>query len=385
MKLFAVSTIVRGAVSDEQSSFLRLVDLDGARVVATVGIPESRGRTTDPNPRGGHRGARGVGAAADRFVVAVHDRLFVLDPAWQLVGEISHPWMGGIHDLLVVDDGIWVNATAASLLIKVDWDGELVERWHWASDAELSRVLGFRRPPTFDASIDYRTAAYGLGAHDVIHMNAVVEDGSGLLLSFGQIRSPAIQRWQGLRSRAMHLAERLPGIRQLAGWLRARRMDAGEARTVPAPSKRAASHAIVSLELSQGRAGRSELVWHQRGITTPKHNVARIGGTLAFNDSEVGLAVLDPHSSGVEFTIPVPGSPPFSRGLAPLGEGQCLVGSQRPTSVHRLDLSRREVLQSIELGGHPGETVYAVCAVPPGFSTDSFDGFGEWARSLAVP
>ncbi len=385
MNLFAVSTIVRGASGDAHSAFMRLVDLDRGQVVATVAVPQSRSRAADPNARGGHRGARGVGGLGDRFVAAVHDRLFVLDPAWRLVREMSHPWIGGIHDILVVEDGIWINATASSLLAKLDWEGNLAQRWYWASDVRLARELGFRRPPAFHDSLDYRGAAYGLGAHDVIHMNSVVADGDRLLLSFGQIRSPAIQRWQGSRAKAMRLAERLPGPRQIVGWLRERRMNAGETQTLPAPSKRAASHAIVALQLENGRPGTASALWHQGGVTTPKHNVARIAGSLVFNDSEVGLAGLDTGCRELAFTIPIPGSPPFSRGLAVLDEGQCLVGSQWPAAVHRVDVPRREVIQSIELGGRPRETVYAISQIPDGFATDAFDGFGEWAEGLTLP
>lgn len=385
MTLIAVTSIVRRAAPDEQSSFLRLVDADRAHVLATVAIPESHGRSADPNPRGGHRGARGVSSFGDRLVLATNDRLLVLDPSWRLVEELAHRWIGGIHDVLATEDGIWVTSTAASSLIKLDWRGKLLHHWHWTDDPGLASALGFRNPPAFDKSIDYRVPVHGIGAHDVVHMNSVVARDSGLLLSLGQIRSPAIQRWQGVRGALMRMAARLPLARKTVAWLRNRRMSAGEARSTPAPSKRGASHAIVELELEQGRPGSSRILWRQGGVSTPKHNVGLVpdsgagGEALVFNDSEVGVAVVDLAGGALNHTIAVPGSPTFSRGLCMLSGDECLVGSQRPAAIYRLSLRARSLLGSIELDGKPWETVYAIGVIPEGFSQNDFDGFNEWA------
>ena len=324
----------------------------------------------------------------DRFVVATNDRLFVLDPSWGLVRELTHAWIGGIHDLLAEQDGIWVTSTAASSLLKLDWEGNLLHHWHWASDADLAATLGFRRPPPFDESIDYRIPAYGLGAHDVVHLNAVIARGEGLLLSLGQIRSPAVQRWQGVRSAAMRTAERVPLARQTVALLRNRRMSAGEARSAPAPSKHGASHAIVQLERTEGRLGPARALWRQGGVGTPKHNVGVVetgepgSEELLFNDSELGVAIASVARGGISHTIPVPGTPTFARGLLMLSGGECLVGSQRPAAIYRVSLRTRTVLESIELGAAPWETVYAIAAVPGEFSRQSFEGFTGWAASL---
>jgi hypothetical protein len=391
LTLIAVTSIVRRAAPDEQSSFLRLVDVDRAHVLATVAIPESHGRSADPNPRGGHRGARGVSAFGDRLVLATNDRLLVLDPSWRLVEELAHRWIGGIHDVLATEDGIWVTSTAASSLIKLDWRGKLLHHWHWADDPGLANALGFRNPPAFDTSIDYRVPVHGIGAHDVVHMNSVVARGSGLLLSLGQIRSPAIQRWQGVRGAVMRIAARLPLARKTVAWLRNRRMSAGEARSTPAPSKRGASHAIVELELEHGRPGSSRILWRQGGVGTPKHNVGLVrdseagGEALVFNDSEVGVAVVDLTSGALNHAIAVPGSPTFSRGLCMLSDDECLVGSQRPAAIYRVSLRARVLLGSIDLDGKPWETVYAIGAVPEEFSQNDFDGFDEWAQRVNTP
>ena len=292
--------------------------------------------------------------------------------------------MGGIHDVLAVEDGIWVTSTAASLLVKLDWAGELVQHWNWAADSELARALGFRRPPRFDDTIDYRVPAYGLGAHDVVHMNAVISRASRLVVSLGQIRSPAIQHWQRVRSSAMRTGEALPLSRRAIAVLRNRRMRGGEERSVPAPGKTAASHAIVELDLRDGRPGAARALWRQGGVSTPKHNVGFAGETVVFNDSEIGLAGVRLATGDPEYTIPIPGSPTFARGLCMLGGDECLIGSQRPAAIYRVSLRTRSVLDAIELDGEPWETVYAICTVPDEFSRSGFAGFEEWAAGLDV-
>ena len=385
MTYLAVSTIVRRAAPDEQSSYLRIVDLDRGRVVATVAMPESHGRAVDPNARGGHRGSRGVSACGERFVAAANDRLFVLDPSWRLAREMTHPWVGGIHDVLAVADGVWVTSTAASLLVKLDWEGRIAERWHWADDAGLSRDLGFRKPPGFDEGVDYRVPAYGLGAHDVVHMNAVIARGPGLLVSLGQIRSPAAQRWQGARLAATRAAQVVPPIRRAIGTLRHRRMRGGELRELPAPGKRGASHAIVELDLEAGHPGAARVLWHRGGVSTPKHNLGAVDGSLLFNDSVVGVKAVDLRDGDIAFEIPIPGSPTFARGLCALGKDEWAVGSQRPAAVYRVSLGTRSVIDAIELGGQPWETVYAICRIPAAFSRERVEGFAEWAAGLDAP
>ena len=96
----AVTSIVRGAGADEGSGFLRVVDIDGHRVLAKVPVRESEYRTIDPNPRGGYRGAKGLSVHGDRLVVANSERLFVLDSRWRLLREISDSRMGSVHDIL---------------------------------------------------------------------------------------------------------------------------------------------------------------------------------------------------------------------------------------------------------------------------------------------
>jgi hypothetical protein len=76
------------------------------------------------------------------------------------------------------------------------------------------------------------------------------------------------------------------------------------------------------------------------------------------------LFVFDP---GERHSAPVPGSPAFARGLASLGDGRFLVGSQAPAALHTVDLAGGRVVESLDLGGRERETVYAVALLPSQF------------------
>jgi hypothetical protein len=385
--LVAVSTVVRRAQRDEHSGYLRLVDLDRRRLVAAAAVPESPLRAVDPNPRGGLRGARGVSATDDRFVLTRGDRIFVLDRSWRLQREISHPWVGGIHDVFADEAGIWVASTAASLLVRLSWGGEVISRWCWAEDPALPGALGFRRPPAFDDSIDYRIPSPGIAVHDRVHLNAVVKTDSRLFVSLGMVRSARVRLWGRAKATVSRAGAALPATRGLVSALRRHRdRSIDKTRELPAPTRRGSSHAIVELELTEsGQPGTARLLWHQRDVKTPKHNVWVSGSVLVFNDSDSGeLVGVDLDSGEIAFKLSIPGSPPFVRGLHPLSEDELIVGSQRPAAIYPVRLRQRSVDEAIELQGKPWETVYAICGVPERFDTDNFERFREWATDVWV-
>ncbi len=118
-------------------------------------VPESVHRAKDPNPRGGLRGARGVTTDGARLVIANTERLLVFDQYWKLVGDITHPLMGGVHDILAEVDGIWITCTNADLLLKLDRTGKMVADWEWRVDRSLVAGFGFRGLPKVDRTPDY--------------------------------------------------------------------------------------------------------------------------------------------------------------------------------------------------------------------------------------
>ena len=115
MTRVAVTSQVRFAGQTAYSGFFRVVDLDTGETLLTEPVPESSWRASDPNPRGGLRGAKGVSVSGERLAVANSETVFALDSSWRILGAFTQPFLGSIHDLLAEDDAIWVACTNADL------------------------------------------------------------------------------------------------------------------------------------------------------------------------------------------------------------------------------------------------------------------------------
>jgi hypothetical protein len=352
----AVTSAVRHAGSADFSGYVRVVDLASGEVALKAPIPESGWRADDPNPRGGVRGAKGVSALGDRLVVANSERLFVFDPAWSLAGEITHPLMGAVHDVLAVEDGVWVTCAACDLLLKVDWHGEPIETWSWRSEPSLVSALGFDSLPPLDSDLDHRDPrAAQQGVHNVVHLNAVTRSPDGLLVLFGRVLAPELVK-QRLRKAGLARALARVGIS---------RPLPTKPTQVPASTVPGSSFAVVELR----DAGPPQLVLHRSGTTVPNHNVEAVGDSIVYLDSNAGrLVVWDRESASERAAVAIPGSPSFARGLVRLDESTYLVGSQAPLALHAVDLCAGAVTETVELAGEPNESVYGLEIVPPAFA-----------------
>jgi hypothetical protein len=335
------------------------MDLTTGRTIMKSPLPESRFRASDPNPRGGLRGLRGVACTGDRIVIANAEQLFLFDDAWKPCGEISHPWFGGIHDILAEADGIWVTCTSADLLVKIDWNGEILADWEWRRDEALARALGLGGIPQVRRDLDYRDpGSMRRGVRNAVHLNGIARGSSGLLLSLGRILSRKHyrkQRWTSV----------LGAMAAVAG-MKARPHRPKSALVTEHVGRMAGCSSGVVLLRENGK---SELLLRGEGTSVPNHNVAQAGETLAYNDSNGGRTVavaLDGLSPDRSVTIP--GNPSFARGLAQLDGNRFLVGSQAPAAVYLVDLAASRVDATFPLDGEANESVYGLCILPEGFS-----------------
>jgi hypothetical protein len=329
-----VTAIVRMAKPDEVSANLRVLDLESGRVTFVTPVPESVWRADDPNPRGGVRGARGVSVHGGRLVLANSERLFLFDTSWRLTRQITHPLMGGVHDILAEERGIWLTCAACDVLLLVSWDGGLEDWWTLRDHPQLVRELGLQPQPGLELTLDYRDPRLVPdSAFNRIHLNGVARGPDGLLLSFG--RFLPVEKRLFRRPRPV-----LPG-----------------------------TSALVRLDEREGIRSAPATVLHRAdGAASPNHNAAWDGDLLVYNDStEDRLVAVDRSTGGERASVAVPGGPAFARGLAPAGPGRWLVGSQAPAAVHLVDLEHGEVEATFPLDGHENETVYAIAELPDEF------------------
>jgi hypothetical protein len=380
----AVTTVVRSAEASDPSSFLSIVDLGQQRVLATAAVPESPHRVGDPNPRGGLRGARGIGVFGDRLAVVSSDALFVLDASWNLIRHVSHPWMGGLHGIMVEADAIWVTSTSADLLLRFDWEGEITDAWCWREDEALVGALGFGRLPRFDESRDYRIPAPGAAAGDLVHLNGLSRGEAGLLLSFGQVLTPDGARREVAKSVIARTAARVPVARTVLSKARSKRNDEGIADPTPAPRK-SVSYVVVELtETPEGlrRRATGRVVYRKDGTRVPNHDIIEMGDLLLFCDSNESKLVAHDRTTGARRQeVAIPGLPAFARGLAALGGNRFAVGSQQSAAIHVADLGTGEIEASVPLDALPSETVFGIAVLSDDFAAPPADL--ELERSLS--
>jgi hypothetical protein len=319
-----VTSSIRWAWVSEVSAFFRVLDLERGEVTFAAPVPESAWRAVDPNPRGGQRGARGVSATRDRLVIANAERLFVFDTSWRLLAQLTRRLAADVHEVIAEEDGVWVTAAGTDLLLRLTWDGELADWWSFRADKRFLKELGFRRrPPRLDPDLDYRdpNIRRKVAPYDTGHLNAVVSSGRDLLISFGRIQTLEEQ---------------------------------------PRTS------AIVRLPRHGSR--RPSIVFRTAAADVPNHNVAEDGDLLLYNDSNRNcLVVWDRRRDEERSAVPIPGDPPFARGLLRIGPRLWLVGSQQPAAVYAVDLDRGAIVATYELGGVENETVFGIEALPDTF------------------
>lgn len=353
-----ITTVVRYADLAQDSGFVYVLELETGRVLMRSPMPESLYRANDPNPRGGLRGARGVSVFGDRLVLANTERLLIFDENWQPVSQITHPLMGGVHDIWAEEHGIWVTCTNADLLLKVSWTGEVLADWSWRSDAALAASLGLAGASLVDYDLDYRDPeTMRDGVRNGAHLNGVARNPAGLLLSFGRILSPTRYRQARIQSVVGKIAKKI-GVK--------RRKNRAHALTPqPVGLIEGSSAGLVLLR----EDGQTTLLSHTPNTRVPNHNVLQAGEHLLYNDSNGSRLVALPWlGNGAPKAIVIPGEPGFARGLAQLDSERFLVGSQAPAAVYEANVPTQQVTRRYLWESKPHETVYGLCLLPDHFS-----------------
>ena len=347
-----VTTVVRHAPLGQPSGYVYVFDMVERCVLARWPIDETPFRRFDPNPRGGLRGARGVAVCGERLAIAITDRVDIFDREGRRVGRITHPLMGGVHDLCAEEDGLWVTCTHADLLVKMSWSGELLDVWDCRSQPGLAAQLGLPELPRADLTVDYRDPRCLRGrVCNLVHLNGVSRGRDGLLLSFGRILSTAC--------------------------LRKLRLDAGVSRLTGAEHSLCHHLARVGLMRPRYEGCRSALIERPdvgpprvlrcvEGATEPNHNVARAGKHVVYCETNThSLVTFTPEGTAPERRVRIPGRQPFVRGLCVLDSDRVFVGSQAPAAVYEVDLKSARIVSSYPLAGE--EAVYAICVLPEQF------------------
>jgi hypothetical protein len=355
---FVVTTVVRGAPIGSVSGMVYVVDAIERRTLMASPVFETPWAWAGNKSRGGHRGGRGMTTAGDRLAIANADEVHVFDRSWQRTAVLTDPSIGDVHELSGDEDGVWVCATRADRLVRLGWDGAVLERWSWRDDPGLVARFGYRSVAPIDDSLDYRVMRdVNPVATDLSHVNGVTITGDGLLVSFGRVRIPSPSRAQRAAALAGAAASAARAGRPLMRRLRAERISRWGADPQPGAIRRG-----MILVREPGRPAR--VLVDRLLAGWPNHNQVEHGGELVLCDTSRGQVVAVDRDSGAERTVAVPQAESFLRGLAWLGEERFLVGTRRPAALHVVDLASGRAELALQLSEEWHESVHDIEPLP---------------------
>jgi hypothetical protein len=274
------------------------------------------------------------------------------------------------------------------MVVRLTWDGRLIDAWQWRSDRRVRAAFGLGPLPSFSRWADHRNPEHGGLRLDVGHLNAVATRGDDLLVGLGVVRRPRLPWSLAAAATASRSAQRLglerpvraavdaaaafgPGRRFLGH--RAIASVPGFDRPPPSPgTRRDWTWAVLELPgAARGlpRRTRARVVASHPSAGLPAHNVVPFGDLIAVNDSTRGrVLTVDARSGAVVSAVQIEGELPFPRGLLRLDDGRFLVGVQDPARLLTVDLERGGVDEVIDLPDDRNEAPYAIAPVPDGFA-----------------
>ena len=319
---FIVTTVIRGAPLDAVSGMVYVVDADARRALMASPIPETPWGHAGTNPRGGHRGGRGIAVNDGRLAIANADEIHLFDRAWRRVQVLGHPLLGDIHELAPVPEGFLVCSTRSDTLIGLGWDGAVRDTWSWRFDPALVARFGYRAVAPLDESLDYRDMRQVSTQIDLSHLNGVRVLDDGLLISLGRVRLPTPSGPERVYAAAGAIAHAALIGRPFMRRLRAERVRRFGADPQPGSGRRG-----LVVHVRSGRrdgGGRGSLAAQ---VAQPQ--CAPSGRRLVLRHV-ARLVVARHRDTGAERVVAVPQASGFPRGLACAGGRPLLVGTRRP-------------------------------------------------------
>jgi hypothetical protein len=355
---YVVTTVIRGAPAGAATGMVYVVDADRSRTLMASPVFETPWAWAGSNPRGGHRGGRGIASADGRLAIANADEIHVFDRSWQRTAVLSDRAVGDIHELAAAPGGVWACSTRADAVVRLSWDGAVLERWSWRQDPSLVRRFGYRAVAPVDDGIDYRVMRdVDLEAADLSHVNGVTVEHDSLLVGLGRVRLPS-------PSPAERAAALVGGVAHAAivGRPLTRRLRAGRVQRFGADPQPGTHRRGLIVRLAPGRA--AEILVDRPLVRWPNHNQLVHGSELVLCDTAAGRVVAIDRDTGAERCAQIPQRSCFLRGLAWLGDDRFLAGTRRPAALHVVDLAAGRTEVALRLSDEWYESVHDIEPLP---------------------
>lgn len=367
MTRLLVSTVRRGTPPTDASGHLYWIDLEERRVIQRSTIVEPAYKTQDPNPRGGMRGSKGISVLPNRISIANSSMVFHYSPEWDFLGLNTHRLCSYIHDILAVDDQLWVCSAGTDLVARFDSSGKLNRYFDLRTPSAALQALNWNppvlvRPQSIHPSgIDFRNpSTHDHMAYDNAHVNSLAFHSNGdMLVSLGFIIGQDFTRFLRIKTWLMrsglwnYILAANRGVSRILN----NRPKNTDNTLVLRPAK--ASSAIIRITPN----GERTLVLELPGMTSPSHSLMLLPDETAvyLNTTESSVIRFEPHSCEVLSVMQLPKG--FLRGVTLLADHLLLVGNQ--TQLMAIDINSQKVVSTFQFSTDPVESVYDVKVMPP--------------------
>ncbi len=365
-----ISTVRRHIPASEPSGHLYTVDFENQQILRCTNIIEPPYREYDNNPRGGLRGCRGISITTNQVAIANASFIYRFNPQWTPLGIISHPSCTAIHDILLVEDGVWVSSARNDLCAHLDFSGNMLDFIYLREHAQSMQGLGWHPPLALNSAIikngkiDFRDPRTNDDEkYNRAHVNSVcvLENGDklismGLVLDTKYAQLLKIKKWL---YQAGYWQAVLSINRKIRDLLKIQKAMHSDLIVRPAQGK----SAIIRVN----KNGKMSLCLALDHITTPSHSLLPLndGSVIYLNTTEGKVIRFDPQEKNKVISI-TKVTEGFLRGVALLPNGNLVMGSKG--ELIEFSLTDLKILSSKMLTSDPNESVYDIKILPHHFS-----------------
>lgn len=330
MRVF-LSTVVRGAPMEKAGELISL-DWEKKGVLKRVPIFPSNPSLDDPNARGGGRGGRGIALLRDELFVANYHTLLGFDYDLNPTRTITNHNFAGLHEIKLVEDGIWTSSTALGCVQKVSFDGVTRESW-WAHEDPLVQREFSSTPLMVDKTKDNRLAY--LKNISKLHLNNVEVHGGRVYVCFNNHGAV-------MRLFPTEIVSRDPALKGCHNGL-----VTDDAEVIINDSH---NHTVVVFDLKSGQV-------KKRINLAEFPKVAKLMKVTSCRDISWRVR-LENFIRRQRVALPL-----FTRGMCRLDEARILVGVS-PATVLEVDYRQGRLLDMCQLSESANECVHGLEAVP---------------------
>lgn len=365
MNRVIVSTASRHKSPDQASGHYYVVDTDTFQIIQCSEIIEPPHREYDTNPRGGVRGGKGIFIRDDIVVLSNSSAVYIYNHDWIPKSIISHPSLGGIHDLCVIGEQVWITSSRNDLLFCFDFQGNILDYFDFRKMPDVFQDIKWKPNPflsethIYGGKTDFRDPrTHDPNVSDAAHINGVDQlPGGDLLVSLGLLidtkfsRLLLIKKWMVEKG----IWKKWLAVNRLIS--RAFSMKKKMHSDMVIQPARAYS-AVV--RISENRQVTPCLSFY--GPTVPSHSVRALqDGTAVYLNTTNGEIIHFSPDTGVIISKETLGKK-FLRGVRQMKNGKLLVGDHQ--MLYCYDHLQNEIINTMQISNDPDEAIYDIYLIP---------------------